>query len=134
MNRKYLGLMLCSLAVAATSVTPALAMDYEAKPVNWVLQAPARLLGAVSAGIWCGAINAPIDDGYHGFLKGTTHVAGKFGDEKGAGQIAMAVPIGGSTGLVLGSLYGVHHGWWHGVAYGWKKPFSRWSYMTSEEK
>jgi hypothetical protein len=67
-------------------------------------------------------------------LKGTKHIAGKFGDEKGAGQIAAGVPIGGSVGLVLGTGYGVLDGAMHGFKTGWNKPFSRWSYITMEEK
>ena len=28
----------------------------------------------------------------------------------------------------------IHHGFWHGFKTGWNKPFSRWSYITMEEK
>jgi len=124
----------CSTLLAASAVTPALALDYEAKPVNWVLQAPVRFVAGMTGGIITGAVSEPIDDGYHWFLKGTTHVAGKFGDEKGKGQIAAAAPIGGSVGLVLGAAHGVPYGFFHGFKKGWEKPFSRWSYITMEEK
>ena len=125
--------LISSLALAST-IAPALALDYEAKPVNWCIQAPGRLVGGVSGAVVNGLFCAPIDDGYHWFLKGTKHVAGKFGDEKGAGQIAAAVPIGGSVGLVLGTAYGPLDGAIHGFKTGWSKPFSRWSYITMEEK
>ncbi len=134
MMNKTLGRVLCAVALMGSAVAPALAIDYEAKPVMWVLQSPFRLAGALTGGVVTGAVSGPIDNGYHWFLKGTKHVAGKFGDEKGEAQVAAAVPIGGSTGLVLGSAYGVHHGWWHGFKTGWNKPFSRWSYITMEEK
>lgn len=131
---KTLGRVLCSVTMMASAVSPALAIDYEAKPVGWVLLAPWRLAGALSGAVVTGGVSGPIDKGYHWFLKGTEHVAGKFGDENGTGQIAAAVPIGGSTGLVLGSGYGVHYGFWHGFKKGWEKPFSRWSYITMEEQ
>ncbi len=124
----------CSALMLASAVAPAFALDYEAKPVNFVLQSPVRLIGGLAGGIITGGVSAPIDDGYHWFLKGTKHVAGKFGDEKGAGQIAAAVPIGGSVGLVLGAAYGTYDGFFHGFKKGWEKPFSRWSYITMEEK
>jgi hypothetical protein len=112
-----------------------MAIDYEAKPVMWVLQSPFRLVGGATGAVVTGAVSGPIDKGYHWFLKGTQHVAEKFGDEKGTGQIAAAVPIGGSVGLVLGTAYGCFpYGVWHGFKKGWEKPFSRWSYITMEEK
>jgi len=117
-----------------SAVSPALAIDYEAKPVLWVIQSPFRTVGGLIGGIATGAVSEPIDDGYHWFLKGTTHVAGKFGDEKGAGQIAAAVPIGGSVGMVLGGAHGVPYGFLHGFKKGWDRPFSRWSFITMEEK
>jgi len=125
--------VLVTLALAS-SVAPALALDYEAKPINWCVKAPIRLVGGVSGAVVNGAFCGPVDDGYHWFLKGTKHVAGKFGDEKGAGQIAAGVPTGGSVGLVLGGGYGVLDGAIHGFKTGWSKPFSRWSYITMEEK
>lgn len=125
--------LISTLALAST-VAPALALDYEAKPIMWCIQAPGRLVGGLTGAAVSGGVCGPIDDGYHWFLKGTKHIAGKFGDEKGAGQIAAGVPIGGSVGLVLGSGYGVLDGAIHGFKTGWNKPFSRWSYITMEEK
>ena len=118
----------------ASAVTPVLALDYEAKPVNWVIQAPFRLVGGLVGGVATGAVSQPIDDGYHWMLKGTEHVAGKFGDEKGQAQLLAAAPIGGSTGLVLGAAHGVPYGFFHGFKKGWERPFSRWSFITMEEK
>jgi len=134
MNNNTLGRVLCSVALMASAVAPAVALDYEAKPVMWTLMAPWRTAGALAGGLVCGGASGPIDKGYHWSLKGTEHVAGKFGDEKGTAQTAAAVPIGGTSGLLLGSAYGVHYGWWHGFKKGWEKPFSRWSYLTMEEK
>lgn len=131
---KPLGRVMFSALLAVSAVAPALALDYEAKPIMWCLQAPFRLVGAVSGAAVCGTVSGPIDDGYHWMLKGTKHVAGKFGDENGTGQLVCAAPIGGSTGLVLGSGYGIGHGFAHGWKVGWDKPFSRWSYITMEEK
>ncbi len=133
MRKKTLGLMLTAM-LFASAAAPALALDYEAKPIMWCLQAPFRTVGAVTGATVCGLASGPIDDGYHWFLKGTEHVAGKFGDEHGAGQIAAAVPIGGSVGLVLGTGHGVYRGFFHGWKKGWEKPFSRWSYITMEER
>jgi hypothetical protein len=125
--------LISTLALAST-IAPALALDYEAKPIMWCIQAPGRLVGGLTGAVVSGGVSGPIDDGYHWFLKGTKHIAGKFGDEKGAGQIAAGVPIGGSVGLVLGTGYGVLDGAMHGFKTGWNKPFSRWSYITMEEK
>ena len=122
------------MAMMASATAPAMALDYEAKPIMWVLQAPFRTAGALTGAAVSGGVSGPIDDGYHWFLKGTQHVAGKFGDEEGAGQIAAAVPIGGSTGMVLGGAHGVYRDFFHGFKKGWEKPFSRWSYITMEEK
>lgn len=134
MSTRSLGYVLCSAFLAVNVGLPASALDYEAKPVSWVLKAPFRTAGALSGALITGAVSGPIDDGYHFFLGGTKHVAGKFGDEKGAAQIAAAVPIGGSVGLVLGGAHGVYRGSGHGFKLGWNKPFSRWSYITMEEK
>ncbi len=134
MKSKNLGSLIVSLAFAAGIAAPAFALDYEAKPIMWCLQAPFRTLGAATGALVSGGISGPIDDGYHWSLKGTEHVAGKFGDEKGTGQIVAAVPIGGSTGLVLGSAHGVYRGFFHGWKKGWEKPFSRWSLITMEEQ
>jgi len=134
MMNKTLGRVLCAVALMSSSIAPSLALDYEAKPVMWVLQAPIRTVGALTGAAVSGGVSGPIEYSYHWFLKGTQHIAGKLGDEKGEAQIAAAVPIGGSTGFVLGSAYGVHHGFWHGFKTGWEKPFSRWSYITMDEK
>jgi len=117
-----------------SAVSPALALDYEAKPINWCIQAPVRLVAGLCGGIATGVVSEPVDDGYHWAIKGTKHVAGKFGDEKGTGQLAAAAPLGGSTGLVLGAAHGVPYGFLHGFKKGWNKPFSRWSFLTMEEK
>jgi len=134
MTKTTLFRVISSTLLMASAVSPALALDYEAKPVNWVIQAPVRLVGGLAGGIITGGVSEPIDDGYHWFLKGTQHIAGKFGDEKGQAEIAAAVPIGGSVGLVLGAAHGVPYGFLHGFKKGWEKPFSRWSYITMEEK
>jgi hypothetical protein len=134
MNMKTLGRMVLAAVLTTSAVAPALALDYEAKPVMWVLQAPFRTAGAVSGAVVCGLVSGPIDGGYHGALKGDKHVAGKFGDENGAGQEVAAVPLGGTGGLILGGGYGGYKGVGHGWKTGWDKPFSRWSYITMEEK
>ncbi len=131
---KTLGRMILAAMLSTSAVAPALALDYEAKPIMWCLQAPFRTVGALSGALVCGVASGPVDGGYHGALKGNKHVAGKFGDEKGCGQQIAAVPIGGSAGLVLGGGYGSLHGIGHGFKTGWDKPFSRWSYITMEEK
>lgn len=120
--------------MVASAASPALALDYEAKPVKWVIESPVRLIGGLAGGIVTGAVSEPIDDGYHWSIKGTKHVAGKFGDENGTGQLAAGVPIGGSVGMVLGTAHGVPYGFLHGFKKGWEKPFSRWSYITMEDK
>lgn len=134
MTKTTLFRVFCSALTIASAASPALALDYEAAPVKWVIEAPVRFVGGMAGGVVTGAVSEPIDDGYHWFLKGTTHVAGKFGDEKGAGQIAAAVPIGGSVGMVLGTAHGVPYGFFHGFKAGWNRPFSRWSFITMEEK
>jgi len=123
-----------SAIMMASAISPALALDYEAKPVKWVLLAPVRLVGGVSGALVSGSVFGPIHDGYHWSVKGTKHVAGKFGDEAGTGQLIAAAPIGGSVGLVLGTAYGVPDGAIHGFKTGWDKPFSKWSYNNMEEK
>jgi len=114
------------MSVSATG--PALALDYEAKPVKWVLLAPIRLAGAVSGAVVSGAAYGPLNHGDHLASKGTQKMAGKFGDDKGAGQLAAGSVIGVPTGTVVGGTYGVGHGLVHGFKTGWDKPFSRWSY------
>ncbi len=134
MTKKTLGQVMMSLAMLASYAAPAMALDYEAKPVMWVLQAPFRTVGGLAGAAVSGLVSGPIDEGYHGGLKGTTHVAGKFGDEEGAGQRVAAVPIGGSVGILVGGGLGTYHGLGHGFKKGWEKPFSRWSFITMEEK
>jgi hypothetical protein len=134
MKKSNLFRVLCSAAILASAVSPVLALDYEAKPVMWVLQSPFRLVGGLAGGLITGTVSQPIDDGYHWFLKGTQHVAGKFGDEKGLSQQVAAVPIGGSVGLVLGTAHGVPYGFLGGFKRGWEKPLSRWSFITMEAK
>jgi len=132
---KTLGRMiLATVLTTGAAVAPALALDYEAKPIMWCIQAPYRTVGALSGALICGGISGPIDGGFHGALKGTKHVAGKFGDEKGTGQLIAGAPIGGTTGMILGGGTGGYHGVSHGWKLGWDKPFSRWSYITMEEK
>jgi hypothetical protein len=134
MKKSTLFRVLFSAALVASAVSPAIALDYEAKPVNWVIQSPFRLVGGLAGGIIRGGVSQPIDDGYHWMLKGTTHIAEKFGDEKGTAQLVAAAPIGGSVGLVLGAAHGVPYGFLGGFKKGWEKPFSRWSFITMEEK
>lgn len=134
MNMKSLGLVLCSALAVVGAAAPAFALDYEAKPIMWVIQAPFRTAGAVSGALVSGLVSGPVDQGYHGSIRGTHHVATKFGDEKGVSQQVVAVPIGGSAGMVLGGVEGGYKGMKHGWKLGWEKPFSRWSYITMEEK
>ena len=134
MKKLTLGRVMCVTALMASTVAPALALDYESKPIMWCIQAPFRLAGALTGAAVSGLVSGPINDGYHWAIKGTKHVAGKFGDENGTGQLVAATPLGGSVGLVLGTAYGVYDGTWHGLKTGWNKPFSRWSYITMEEK
>jgi hypothetical protein len=131
---KTLGRIMLAAMLSVSAVAPALALDYEAKPIAWVIQAPFRTAGALSGAIVCGAASGPIDSGCHASRRGTKHIAGTFGDENGVGQTFAAVPIGGSYGLVAGGGQGVAHGVRHGWKLGWDKPFSRWSYITMEEK
>src|SRR5205814_1457577 len=128
------GRVLCTAALMAASVGPALALDYEAKPVDWVIKAPIRLTGALTGAVVSGGVCGPIDRSFHWFLKGSKHVAGKFGNEKGVAQIAVGTPIGGAPGSVLGAGYGVPYGVVQGFKEGWSKPFSRWSYTTLPEE
>lgn len=135
MNKKTLGGLLLSIAIMSGGFAPpAMALDYEAKPINWCLWAPLRTAGGLAGGAVSGLISGPIDGGYHGSLKGTKHVAGKFGDEKGLGQTVAAVPIGGTAGLLVGGTVGGVNGFSHGWKKGWEKPFSRWSFITMEER
>jgi hypothetical protein len=134
MTMKSLGRIVFSALVAVSAVAPALALDYEAKPVMWVLQAPFRTMGAFEGAMVTGLVSGPIDGGFHGSIKGDNHWAGKFGDEKGWGQRAAAAPVFGTGGAVVGGSVAGFHGFSHGWKKGWEKPFSRWSYITMEEK
>jgi hypothetical protein len=100
----------------------------------WALQAPIRAVGALSGAVVGGSVSGPIDGCYHGFLKGSRHFAGKFGDDKSPECLAGGVVVGGPPGAVVGTAYGIQHGFFHGLKEGWDKPFSRWSYITSEEE
>ncbi len=66
MKSKNLGSLIVSLAFAAGIAAPAFALDYEAKPIMWCLQAPFRTVGALSGALVSGVVSGPIDDGYHG--------------------------------------------------------------------
>ena len=83
MTNKILGQVLKSAALMVSAVAPAMALDYEAKPVQWVLQAPIRTVGAASGALFTGLVTGPIAGGFHGGIKGINHVAEKFGDEHG---------------------------------------------------
>ncbi len=131
---KSLGRIVCSAMMMVGATAPALALDYEAKPVMWVLQAPFRTAGALSGAAMSGLVSGPIEGGFHGSQRGMHHVAGKFGDEKGVSQQIAAVPLGGSVGMVMGGGESGFKGAKHGWKLGWEKPFSRWSYITMEEK
>jgi hypothetical protein len=134
MTNKILGQVLLSATLMVSAIAPAIALDYEAKPVNWVLQAPFRTVGAVSGAVFTGLVSGPLDGGYHGGLKCENQWAGKFGDEKGWGQRVAAAPLAGTGGILVGGAYGANHGFWHGWKKGWEHPFSRWSFITMEEK
>jgi hypothetical protein len=116
------------------ALTPVYSLDYEAKPVHWVLTAPFKAVGAVSGAAVCGLISAPADDGFHAGKRATTHIAGSFGDEKGKTEQLAAAPVGYPAGFVVGGVRGVGRGLLHGAKKGWDKPFSRWSFVTTEEK
>jgi hypothetical protein len=135
---EFLGRIVGSATLLAVGLlpaaAPALALDYEAKPVNWVLMAPIRTIGALSGATVCGAFSGPMDKGFHNTLKSSTHIAGEFGDEKGDLQLMAATPISLPAGVTVGGTKGVMHGLVHGFKVGWDKPFSRWSYITAEEK
>jgi hypothetical protein len=134
MNKVLLGKVFGVAALVAASSAPAFAIDYDAKPVKWVITSPFRLAGALTGAAVSGVVSGPVDDSYHWFLKGTQHVAGKFGDEKGRAQLAVGAPTGGAVGAVLGAGHGVVYGAAHGFKSGWEKPFSRWSYITMEKE
>ena len=52
---KTLGRIMLAAMLSVSAVAPALALDYEAKPIAWVIQAPFRTAGALSGAIVCGA-------------------------------------------------------------------------------
>jgi hypothetical protein len=131
MHKRFLVAVLYSTLLVAA---PCWGLDYEAKPVAWVLKAPFRAVGALSAAVVGAGASGPVDGCYHGFLKGTKGVASKLGDDKSAGCLVVGTSIGGPPGAVVGTAYGVQHGFFHGLKTGWNKPFSRWSYITAEEK
>ena len=131
---KSMSLIMAAIASLATVALPAVALDYEAKPVHWVLTAPMKAIGGLSGAVVCGAFSGPTDRGFHSTLKSEKHVAGEFGDEKGALELMAAAPISVPAGVVVGGPKGVFHGFVHGWKTGWNKPFSRWSYVTAEEK
>jgi hypothetical protein len=134
MTNKTLARVITSGLMVMSAAVPAFALDYEAKPVAWVLMAPIRTAGALSGATFSGLVSGPIDGGYHGALNGTKHVAGQFGDEKGDLQLATGAPIGGTGGAVIGGSTGGFKYAKHGWKTGWNHPFSRWSYLTMEEK
>lgn len=116
------------------ALVPAFGLDYEAKPVNWVLHAPGKAIGALSGGVVCGLFSGPVDDGFHASKTATNHLAGAFGDEKGTTENLAAAPICCPAGMLVGGARGIGRGFLHGAKKGWNKPFSRWSYVTTEEK
>ncbi len=120
--------------LVSPALLPAQALDYEAKPVNNIINAPTRTLGAITGGAVCGLFSGPVDDGFHAGKTATTHIAGAFGDEKGRVQQLVAAPVGYPLGFVVGGVRGFGRGIVHGAKAGWDKPFSRWSYVTTEEK
>jgi hypothetical protein len=131
---KFLGRILCSAAFLAAGAGPALALDYEAKPVHWVLMAPWRTAGALSGAAVCGLYSGPVDKGFHNTLRSEKKLAGEFGDENGALQLMAASPVSVPAGVTVGGAKGFMSGVAHGYKVGWNKPFSRWSYITMEEK
>jgi len=118
----------------ASAALPALAIDYEAKPVGWVLLAPFRLGGGLAGGTFCGLVSSPIDHGFHDAMKFETKSAGQFGDERGWKQLSVVAPVAIPAGIVTGGVVGGPKGFVHGFKKGWDKPLSRWSFITMEEK
>lgn len=135
MSSMRFGQIMCQAAILSfAALVPASALDYEAKPIKWLLEAPIRTAGALSGGAVCGLVSGPIDDGFHTGAKATKRLAGTFGDEKGNMEILAAAPIMGPPTAALGGAHGLVRGFHHGMKLGWEKPFSRWSYITEEEK
>jgi hypothetical protein len=131
---KSLGRIICSTLLMTGAALPALALDYEAKPVGWVLAAPFRLGGGLAGGAVCGLISSPIDHSYHDTCKFSTKAAGQFGDERGWKQLTVVTPVTAPAGIFVGSAVGGPKGFVHGFKKGWDKPLSRWSFITMEEK
>jgi len=131
---KSLGRIFCSTLFIASVTLPAFALDYEAKPVAWVLAAPFRTAGGLIGGAFTGAVSGPIDHGFHDALKFENKAAGNFGDERGALQRTVSAPVAIPAGIAVGGTVGAPKGFWHGFQRGWKKPLSRWSFITMEEK
>jgi hypothetical protein len=131
---KSLGRILCSAVLLTAGAGPALALDYEAKPIHWILAAPFRTAGAVSGATVCGLFSGPVDGGFHKTMQSEKKLAGEFGDENGTLQLMAAAPVSAPAGALVGGGQGFAHGVAHGWKTGWNKPFSRWSYITMEEK
>jgi hypothetical protein len=134
MTMKSLGRIFCSTLLISSLTLPAFALDYEAKPVAWVLAAPFRTAGGLVGGVFSGAVSGPLDHSYHDAVKFETKAAGNFGDERGALQRTVSAPVAVPAGLAVGGVVGVPKGFVHGFQLGWKKPLSRWSFITMEEK
>lgn len=133
-SRRLLSLAIIMVCLISPALIPVYSLDYEAKPINKVLHAPAKVVGAISGAVVCGLFSAPIDDGFHAGKRATTHVAGAFGDENGKTEQLAAAPVTYPVGFVVGGVRGVGRGFIHGAKKGWDKPFSRWSFVTTEEK
>lgn len=123
-----------SVALIAAGALPALALDYEAKPINWVLMAPIRTVGAISGAATCGIFSGPLDKAFHNTQRSQKRLAGHLGDENGTLQLLAATPVAAPAGVTVGGAKGVFYGLSHGFKVGWTKPFSRWSFLTAEEK
>src|SRR6516225_1335469 len=113
---KSVGRIVCSTALFVVGALPALALDYEAKPVHWVLMAPFRTAGALSGAAVCGGFSGPVDKGFHNTLRSEKKLAGEFGDENGALQLLVASPVSVPAGVAVGGGKGL----FSGVAHGWK--------------
>ena len=131
-KRQILLISLASL-LASSFNSKAYCLDYEAKPIRWCIEAPFRTVGALTGGLFCGAVSGPIDYGYHGALKGTKDMAAKFGNEKGTAELLAAALLGGTAGLLTGGFKGMLQGVSHGAKLGWEKPFNRKSYLMEDE-
>ena len=72
---KSLGRILCSVAILAAGAGPALALDYEAKPIHWLILAPFRTAGAVSGATVSGLFSGPVDKGFHNTMRSEKKLA-----------------------------------------------------------